>query len=130
ALVLAVATVLLVVMASLPGDFDTRGYPTVALDYLEEHDLLRGEARVVTQDYVGNLLELRDGRAAATFIDDRFELHDRALVDDYDTLHHGDPDWRDVLRRHDADVVVWERETPLGALLLESDDWRIVHDDT
>lgn len=130
AIVLALATPLLVVVSAAPGDFDLRGYPTVALDYLDKRDLLRGGARVVTQDYVGNMLELAHGRDAATFIDDRFELHDRALVDAYDTLHGGRPDWQDVLDRYEADVVVWERDTPLGALLLASDDWNVVHDDT
>jgi hypothetical protein len=130
AVVLAVATPVLVVAACMPGDVDLRGYPIAALGYAEENGLLEGGANVATQDYVGNLLELEYGRSAASFIDDRFELHDRRLIDDYATLQGGLPDWQDALARHDVDVVVWERESALGALLLESADWRVVYDDT
>jgi hypothetical protein len=128
--VLAVVTPLLVLASCLPGDVDLRGYPTAALGYLDEHGLLRGQAHVATQDYVGNLLELQYGRDAAAFIDDRYELHDRRLVDDYATLQSGSPEWKDALDRYGIDFVVWERKSALGALLLESADWRVVYDDT
>jgi hypothetical protein len=130
AVVLAVATPVLVIAACMPGDVDLRGYPVAALGYAEENGLLEGGAHVATQDYVGNLLELEYGRSAASFIDDRFELHDRQLIDDYATLQAGSPDWQDALGRYDVDVVVWERNSALGALLLASPDWRVVYDDT
>jgi hypothetical protein len=114
----------------MPGDVDLRGYPTAALDYADGQGLLRGGARVATQDYAGNLLELQYGRDAAAFIDDRFELHDRQLVDDYRALQGGSPEWKTALDRYAIDVVVWERKSPLGALLLESPDWTVVYDDT
>jgi hypothetical protein len=91
---------------------------------------LRGNARVATEDYVGNLLEVEYGRDAAAFMDDRFELHDRQLVDDYMLLKSGLPGWDDVLDRYDVDVVLWQRKSALGALLLESPQWRVVYDDT
>jgi hypothetical protein len=130
AVVLAVATPVLVIGACLPGDTDLRGYPISALGYLEERDLLEGNARVATQDYVGNLLELEYGRDAATFIDDRYELHDRRLVEDYNVLQSGLPEWHEALGRYDIEFVVWERKSPLGSLLLESSDWTVVYDDT
>ncbi|HEX7096058.1 MAG TPA: hypothetical protein VF183_09245 [Acidimicrobiales bacterium] len=130
AAVLAVATPVLVVLSTIPGDFDLRGYPTAALDYVDERGWLEGGARIATHDYVGNLLELQHGRDAAAFIDDRFELHDRELVEDYHVLQSGLPDWGEVLDRRGIDVVLWERKSPLGSLLLASDDWRVVYDDT
>jgi hypothetical protein len=130
AAVLAVATPVLVVSACMPGDVDLRGYPVAALGFAEENDLLRGQATVATQDYVGNLLEARYGRDAESFIDDRFELHDRQLIEDYATLQGGSPDWQAALDRHAIEVVLWERNTPLGSLLLASTDWRVVYDDT
>jgi hypothetical protein len=128
--VLAIATPVLVVSACLPGDFNYQGYPTPALEFLDENGLLRGGARVASQDYVGNLLELDFGRDAHAFIDDRFEVHDRQLIDDFAELRAGRPEWQDVLDRYDIDVVLWQRNLPLGSLLLESADWRVVYDDT
>jgi hypothetical protein len=130
AAVLAIATPVLVLAACLPGDTDLRGYPTPALGYLDEHGLLEGGARVATQDYVGNLLEVEFGRDAASFIDDRYELHDRQLVTDYSALQSGLPEWGEALERYDIEFVVWERKTALGSLLLESPDWSVVYDDT
>jgi hypothetical protein len=130
ALVLGVCTPLLVFASCLPGDVDLRGYPTAALGYLDQQNLLGGDVHVATQDYVGNLLELELGRSAAAFIDDRFELHDRSLVEDYSVLQSGLPGWGDVLDRRDVEVVLWERKSALGSLLLESPEWRVVYDDT
>jgi hypothetical protein len=130
AAVLAVATPVLVIAACLPGDTDLRGYPISALGFVEEHDMLEGGARVATQDYVSNLSRLEYGRDAASFIDDRFELHDRQLVDDYAELQAGLPGWNDALARNDIEVVVWERKSALGSLLLASSDWKVVYDDT
>jgi len=130
ALALGALAPVLVVASCLPGDFDLRGYPTAALDELDRRGMLEGGARVATQDYVGNLLSLSGGREASTFIDDRYELHDEVLVDDYGILFEGRPEWREVLDRWDIDAVVWERDAPLGSLLLESDEWRVIYDDT
>jgi hypothetical protein len=128
--VLAVAIPVLTITASIPGDFDSRGYPANALEFLDERDLLRGNAAVATQDYVGNFLELELGRDAAAFIDDRYELHDRELAEDYFVLNSGRTGWDEVLDRRDVDVVVWERDSALGSVLLASGDWRVAYDDT
>jgi hypothetical protein len=130
AVVLGMATPLLVVAACIPGDVDLRGYPNAALAYLDENGLLQGHARVATNDYVGNLLEGEYGRNAASFIDDRYELHDRQLVADYGELQFGRSGWQEALERYDIEVVLWERDSPLGSLLLASADWRVVYDDT
>jgi hypothetical protein len=129
-LVLALAIPLLSVASSMPGDFDSRGYPGAAIDFLDGRGLLRGNARVATQDYVGNFLELELGRDAAAFIDDRFELHDRELAEDYARLNSGRTGWDEILERRAIDVVVWERDSPLGSVLLSSPAWRVAYDDT
>jgi hypothetical protein len=129
-LALAVLTPFVVISACVSGDVDLRGYPVAAIDWMDGRGLLASDVRVAEEDFVGNLLELRYGPDASAFIDDRYELHDRALVADYRTLTDGTPGWSEVLDRREIDVVLWRRDSPLGALLLVSADWRIAFDDT
>ncbi|MEZ5168697.1 MAG: hypothetical protein R2695_20280 [Acidimicrobiales bacterium] len=71
---------------------------------MEDLGLTPGETRIVHQDVVGNYLDIRYGDAGAAWIDDRFELHDPSLVEDYLILLDGRPEWpcgREVRRRGD-----------------------------
>jgi hypothetical protein len=129
AVALAVVSPVLVLGACAAGDFDLQGYPVSAIEWMDGRGLLGPDLRIAEQDYVGNLLELRSGADARAFIDDRYELHDRALVDAYRTLREGKPGWSDVLDRYGIDVVLWQKDTPLAALLSLSSQWRVVYDD-
>jgi hypothetical protein len=126
---LTVLIPVVIVATCASGGVSLRGYPVGALDWMDQHGLLASDLRVAEEDYVGNLLELRYGVEANAFIDDRYELHTSALVDDYTTLKHGLPGWSSVLDRYGIDVVVWHRDSPLGALLLDSPAWRVAYDD-
>lgn len=109
-------------------------YPVEAVDALEALDLSPADHRVVHQDFVGNFLDLRFGPVGATWIDDRFELHDADLVADYLALLHGEPEWREVVGRHDPDAVLWQRDRVLVDLLMaegwslawSDDDWVVL----
>jgi len=130
ALLVAVA---LVTGASYPRShpaFALEAYPVEAVSYAEARGLLGADHRLVTEDVVGNYLELRYGTSVKTFIDDRFDMLPKDLVDDYLTLLRGKPGWEDVLERRDADVIVWERSLPLAQLVASSPRWRIVYRDS
>jgi hypothetical protein len=127
---LAVAGPLVVITACLGGGVDVHGYPVAAIDWMHARGLTSSDARVVEQDYVGNLLELRFGGTFKTFMDDRYELHDRSLVRDYATLANGKPGWSAVLDKYGIDVVLWQRDSAFVAMLATSPDWRIAYDDT
>ena len=75
-----------------------------------------------------NFLDLRFGPVGATWIDDRFELHDADLVEDYLALLHAEPEWRDVIDRHDPAAVLWERDRVLVELLT-TDGWSVAWSD-
>ncbi len=127
--VLGAMAAVLVSLTLVGPHTDVERYPVAAVDAMEELDLSPAEHRVVHQDFVGNFLDLRFGPAGAAWIDDRFELHDAELVDDYLSLLHGRPEWRDVIERHNPAAVVWERDRVLVELLT-TDGWSAVwHDD-
>jgi hypothetical protein len=105
---------------------DVERYPIDAVNAMEDDlGLSPANNRVIHQDFVGNYLDLRYGPAEASWIDDRFELHELALVEDYLVLLNGAPEWRSVLERHDPDAVLWPADRVLVELAT-GDGWQTV----
>lgn len=122
---LGVLTPLLVLSTAAQGDYRFDAYPVTSIDFLEERGLLDGSAGVVTQDFTGNYLEWRYGPGVGAFIDDRYDLHDDALVSDYFVLHRGEATWSEVLDARRIDVVVWTAGAKLPGLLELAPGWRL-----
>jgi len=102
------------------------GYPEATVTFLADEGLLRPPHRLAHPDFVGNYLELRHGRRARVFIDDRYDMYPPAVSRDYRDLLAARPGSLDILERRGVDVVLWEADRPLAGLLWESDDWREV----
>ena len=62
---------------------DLDGYPVAAVTWAEREGLLGPDARLVSQDYVGNYLEARYGTAVKVFIDDRYDMFPETVVNDF-----------------------------------------------
>jgi hypothetical protein len=126
----AVVGVLVVGISLGKPAFDLRTYPTAAVAWAGQHDLLRSDRPLLSTDTTGNYLELIRGRQAGAFIDDRVDMYPTAVVDDYLVVSHGQPGWQQVLDRRGIDLVIWDRDSPLGSLLTESPGWRALYQDT
>lgn len=113
----------------LTGDpLNTLPYPEDAVTWLETNDLLGEPNRLVHQDFVGNYLELRFGRGAPVFIDDRVDMFPPEVSRSYVRLLQGrDP--FEVLDRYRANLVLWELEKPLTGILRLSVDWQEAYQD-
>ncbi len=127
-IVLGLSAPLLMVSNAASGDYRLSAYPVSAVDWLDARGLLDGSVHVAEEDFVGNYLEWRYDGGVPVFIDDRYDLHDRALVRDYLRLVHGEPGWNDVLDQRAVDVIVWRRESQLGELLELSGEWQLAYD--
>ena len=125
---LGVLTPLLVLSTAAQGDYRFDAYPVAAVDHLEARGLLDGDVTVLSQDFTGNYLEWRYGPGVEAFIDDRYDLHDERLVEDYFVLHHGREGWAQVLDARGIDVVLWDAGTPLVELLEQAPGWRVSYD--
>jgi hypothetical protein len=99
-----------------------------SVDWLEQRGLLDGSVRVAEEDFVGNYLGFRYGGTVRAFIDDRYDMHERALVDDYVKLVRGQRGWDEVLERREIDVVLWRRDSQLAELLERQPGWDLVFD--
>jgi hypothetical protein len=124
AAVAALGLVLTVNAARGPA-FSLRSYPVRELDWMEHNRYLDG--RVATQDFVGNLRTLRDGRGRNVFFDDRFDMYPRAVGEASFDLLAGKPDYQAILDRYAVDTVLWEKKLPLAVVLRADRRWRTVH---
>jgi hypothetical protein len=59
------------------------------------------------------------------FLDDRYDMWPRDLIDDYSTLLNATAGWEEVLDRRSIDAVVWDNAESLATVLAASDSWRI-----
>lgn len=127
AAVVGVAVTLGAVFVAPAMDLDR--YPVAQVDLLERQGLLqRDGVTVVHREAVGNYLTYRFGRDAGVFIDDRFDFYPLELTADHLTLLDGG-DYREVLDRREADVVLWQAEEQLSQWLVEADEWFIADRD-
>ncbi len=131
--VAAVALVVLTLLVAVSqlgqqSNFALRAYPEDAVRWLDRQELTDTETRLVSRDFVGNYLEAVKGTDVRVFMDDRYDMFPPEVSRDYIGLVRGiDPG--DVLERYDADVVLWDKDTPLASWLEDADDWGIVYQD-
>jgi hypothetical protein len=124
----ALAAVLVVVVAVFTAraaeqpSFAFDRYPVRALRTLQRDGLL-GKRLLATDADAGYVI-LRDWPRQQVFIDDRYDMYPRAVIDDYFTLARARPGWAAVLARRDIQVIVWPRGDPLVSLVEGSGHWR------
>ena len=107
---------------------DLSDYPVASVRYLEREGLLEAPHRVAHDDLVGDYLILREGRRARVFYDDRFDMYPVEVSEAATKLIRGSVGALQVLDEYEIDVVLWKRDAPLSALLLERNaEWRVVH---
>ncbi|HVE94367.1 MAG TPA: hypothetical protein VNB24_05555 [Acidimicrobiales bacterium] len=117
----ALASLFLVTAATRPA-FDFSAYPLSAVTWLEKERRFDAPHRVLARDTVGNFLELRRGRAANVFIDDRVDMYPLDVSRDYAKLLRGE-DLAKVLDKWQIDTVLWEVDDPFVDRLTAAVEW-------
>jgi hypothetical protein len=103
-------------------------YPVKAMEAVEKQGLL-GRHLLTTDAWAGYVIHAYWPRQPV-FLDDRYDMYPTTLADDYFALRKGTADWQQILDRHGIDVVVWDKDTPLSAILdLDTAHWRRIHGD-
>lgn len=125
--VLAVAFLLFAASGTTGDLLDLRDYPVAAVKYAERENLFAAPHRVAHNDIVGDYLVLRHGRDARVFADDRFDMYPVQVSDDLTQLIRGGSGALRALDRWKIDVVIWNADSPLVALLDQTGDWRHVY---
>lgn len=126
---LAASIVIVALSLAVRPAIDLAPYPVDEVDMLEARGLVADRSvGLVHREAVGNYLTYRFGADAAVFMDDRFDYHPVDLTADHVDLIDGG-DFREILDRRGAQVVLWETERPLARWLNEAPEWRVVQRD-
>ena len=130
----AVAFALVVALLAVSGlsaaaqpNFQVGAYPDAAMTWMQRHDLVG--PRLFTTDAWAGYTILRYWPQQRIFLDDRYDMFPLKVIDDYNTVADGKPDWQRVLDRYHVQVVVWQPQRALSQLLAESAGWRRVYHD-
>jgi hypothetical protein len=122
--------ILIVPLVAIRGPHvDMKRYPIDAVNAMEDMGVSPGDVPVVHQDFVGNYLDIRYAEAGASWIDDRFELHDAELVDDYLALLNGSPSWDNVLDKYAPTAILWPSDRVLVELAVGTREWTVAWED-
>lgn len=126
---LAAVVVLLAAGAAVTAPIGSlERYPQHALSWLGTSG--ERQRRIAHPVGTGNLLTALDGPQGDVFVDDRFDMFPKDVLDDVLVLTRGGMTWSDALAEHDIGLVLWTRSDPLGSLLAASPEWRILYNDT
>ncbi len=124
---LAVSLLLLTVPSeNWPQDFPARAFPVAMVNAHPE--LLKGHT-VLSSDQWGDYLIFRFYPAEHVFFDGRSDFYGEALGRDYVALMNPNYRWPELIRRYRFDVALVPVNWPLGELLKQDEQWRLVADD-
>ncbi len=99
-------------------------YPVAAVDYLERTG--RADARIFNDYGWGGYLIWR---GIPVFIDGRADLYGDDFIFQYQKTNNVEKDWRVPLDEFEVDYVLVRGDSPLAALLTESQQWQSIYDD-
>jgi hypothetical protein len=108
-------------------DFDTSTYPVAAMRFVADHGLL-GKRLMTTDAWAGYVI-LRYWPQQKVFVDDRYDMYPRPVLDDYIRFSDADERWPDILDRNRIDVVVWKPKQAIVRLMKAGPGWAEVHRD-
>jgi hypothetical protein len=127
ALVLVVVAASLGLRASSEPDFALKSYPVAAMNAVERQGLIG--KHLLTDDADAGYVILAYYPQQKVFIDDRYDMYPRPVINAFFALEHGDPGWSKRLDKYGVDVVVWHREKPLAQYLAQDSHWHRTYRD-
>jgi hypothetical protein len=107
--------------------FELNHYPVKAAQRLEAEHLL-GKRLFTTDAWAGYLIA-KYWPDQHVFLDDRYDMYPKRVVDDYNTIADVEPAWSRTLDRWGIDVVVWSPKRSLSQALAERTEWERVYAD-
>jgi hypothetical protein len=127
--VAGIVTAGLVVLAVGKPTLNLTSYPVAATTWLADNGRLGPGHRIASVDVVGCYLIWRAGPATKVFIDDRYDMYPKSVVDDANAIGGGGPGAESVLDRRGVDTVLWSSAGVLPGQLLSGGGWRQTYND-
>src|SRR5438067_1673047 len=108
-------------------NFDLSIYPVAAMRWVADHGLLG--RRLMTTDAWAGYVIVRYWPEQKVFVDDRYDMYPRPILDDFIRFDDGDRRWREILDRNRIDVVVWRPDDAIVRLMEADPGWTEAHRD-
>jgi hypothetical protein len=113
--------------ASNAPAFNLSLYPVTALHQVQNKNLM-GRHLFTTDAWAGYVIA-KYWPAQHVYMDDRYDMYPKQIVDDYNTIADVAPQWRATLDRYGIDVVVWPVKRALSQALALDSGWSKVYAD-
>jgi hypothetical protein len=105
--------------------FDRNKMPVDAVEFLKKEKI---EGKVFNDDVFGSYMIYAAWPEYEVFFDGR-DMYGKERTEDYLKVTGVERGWEDVLKKYDITWVIYHNESALSTLLLESDDWKLIHSD-
>jgi hypothetical protein len=125
--ILAIAAfVLMGFSGKLNYQFDKKIMPVDAVQFLKNEKI---EARVFDSYVFGSYIIYVAWPQIEVFIDGRADMYSKQQTEEYLKVAGVKRGWEDVLKKYDITWIIYNNESALSNLLLETDDWRLIYSD-
>jgi hypothetical protein len=108
-----------------PKDFPEIKFPA---ELVHSHAAEILSSRVLTSDQWGDYL-IYVNPSQKVFVDGRSDFYGPEVGNEYLRLTAAAPDWRELLRKYDFNLVLLPKQTPIVQLLETQPEWRVSADD-
>lgn len=106
--------------------FDDARFLVAAVEFLKRESI---PGRMFNNDEFGDYIIFAAWPAYRVYIDGRSDMYGEQYGADYLKLAHALPGWKEILKKHGIDWIIFDTVSPLTAALQEQDDWRAIYSD-
>jgi hypothetical protein len=105
--------------------FDENKMPVDAVQFLKKEKI---EGKVFNNDGFGSYIIYAAWPQYEVFYDGR-DMYGKERTEEYLKVADVERGWKDVLKKYDITWIIYNNESTLSNLLLETDDWRLIYSD-
>jgi hypothetical protein len=127
AVLVCLASLVLVGRAASQRDFDLKRYPVRSLNALAAEHRLGG--RLLTTDAWAGYVIAKYWPQQHVFFDDRYDMYPISITEDYNKVLSTKPGWQQVLDKYRITIVVWPRDRGIVQVLEVTPGWTVLRED-
>jgi hypothetical protein len=106
--------------------FDKGKIPVDAVEFLKKEDIY---GKVFNSYAFGSYILYAAWPRIEVFIDGRADMYSKEQMDEYLKVAGVKRGWKEVLNKYDIMSIIYENESALSTLLLETHDWQLIYSD-
>ena len=116
----------LVMTGVLSYRFDEKKFPVKAVEFLKRQKI---QGNLFNDDEFGDYMIFAAWPAYQVFTDGRSDMYGEKLGREYLRVANVQPGWKEILRKYDIRLIIFDTGSALTAALYEEKDWRSIYSD-